>query len=287
MTDEALSKKEPGDEQVEKSLPLRNLLAESSTQEQAKAPLEPTESAEDALPIEKIIGSFDVCNATGISGWVASNIPSDKPLAVEILADDQLVCRVTTDILRSDLREAGIAVGQHGFWSMLPAHLFDGKDHVVALSGDNAPGQTVISGHATAVSEVIAAAGKREGGKAVRLPISVPCHCRLLRGAAERLEAELRQIDFRDCTVPVIPNCDPALLHSRERTGELLVRQIVSPVRWRETIERMAAMGVDTVVELGPKKTLTGLVKRIDRQLRFFNVEDGASLEKTLTALDG
>jgi len=133
MTDEALSKKEPGDEQVEKSLPLRNLLAESSTQEQAKAPLEPTESAEDALPIEKIIGSFDVCNATGISGWVASNIPSDKPLAVEILADDQLVCRVTTDILRSDLREAGIAVGQHGFWSMLPAHLFDGKDHVIKV----------------------------------------------------------------------------------------------------------------------------------------------------------
>jgi [acyl-carrier-protein] S-malonyltransferase len=87
--------------------------------------------------------------------------------------------------------------------------------------------------------------------------------------------------------IPVIPNCDPALLHSRERTGELLVRQIISPVRWRETIERMAAMGVDTVVELGPKKTLTGLVKRIDRQLRFFNVEDGASLEKTLAALDG
>ncbi|MBU0575605.1 MAG: ACP S-malonyltransferase [Proteobacteria bacterium] len=164
---------------------------------------------------------------------------------------------------------------------------FDGEDHVAALSSDNAPGQTVISGHAAAVSEVIAAAGKREGGKAVRLPISVPCHCRILQGTAERFEVDLRQVEFRDCMIPVIPNCDPALLHSRERTGELLVRQIISPVRWRETIERMAAMGVDTVVELGPKKTLTGLVKRIDRQLRFFNVEDGASLEKTLAALDG
>ncbi|MBU2055156.1 MAG: ACP S-malonyltransferase [Proteobacteria bacterium] len=164
---------------------------------------------------------------------------------------------------------------------------FDGDDHCVALSGDNAPGQTVVSGHAHAVAEVIAAAGKREKGKAIRLPISVPCHCRLLQGAAKRLEAALRQISFRDCTVPVIPNCDPSLLHSPERTAELLVRQITSPVRWRETIERMAAMGVDTIVELGPKKTLTGLVKRIDPRLRFLNVEDGASLEKTLTALDG
>ncbi|OHE22695.1 MAG: [acyl-carrier-protein] S-malonyltransferase [Syntrophobacterales bacterium RBG_19FT_COMBO_59_10] len=164
---------------------------------------------------------------------------------------------------------------------------FDGDDHCVALSGDNAPGQTVVSGHAHAVAEVIAAAGKREKGKAIRLPISVPCHCRLLQGAAKRLEADLRQVSFRDGTVPVIPNCDPSLLHSPERTAELLVRQITSPVRWRETIERMAAMGVDTIVELGPKKTLTGLVKRIDPRLRFLNVEDGASLEKTLTALDG
>ena len=164
---------------------------------------------------------------------------------------------------------------------------FDGNDHCVVLSGDNAPGQTVVSGHARAVAEMIAAAGKREKVKAVRLPISVPCHCRLLQGAAERLEADLGQVSFRHCTVPVIPNCDPSLLHSPEGTAGLLVRQITSPVRWRETIERMAAMGVETIVELGPKKTLTGLVKRIDPRLRVLNVEDGDSLEKTLTALEG
>lgn len=162
---------------------------------------------------------------------------------------------------------------------------FDGEDRCVVLSGDNAPGQTAVSGHAGAVAEVIAAAGKR--GKALRLPISVPCHCRLLRGAARRLEADLGVVSFGHCKVPVIPNCDPGLLHSPERTSELLVRQITSPVRWRETIERMAALGVDTIVELGPKKTLTGLVKRIDPRLRILNVEDGASLAKTLAALDG
>jgi [acyl-carrier-protein] S-malonyltransferase len=162
---------------------------------------------------------------------------------------------------------------------------FAGEEHALALSGENAPGQTVVSGHAAAVSELIAAAGVREGVRAIRLPISVPCHCRLLEGAAERLEAALSEVAFRDCRIPVIPNCDPSLLHSRESTRELLVKQILSPVRWRETIERMAAMGVDTIVELGPKKTLTGLAKRIDPRLRLMNVEDCASLEKTLAAL--
>jgi malonyl CoA-acyl carrier protein transacylase len=79
----------------------------------------------------------------------------------------------------------------------------------------------------------------------------------------------------------------PSLLHSRERTKDLLVRQIISPVRWRETIERMAEMGVDTIVELGPKRILSGLIRRIDRRLRLLNVEDEESLEKTASALNG
>ncbi len=163
----------------------------------------------------------------------------------------------------------------------------DREGHAVTVSIENAPGQIVISGHTAAVSEVIAAAGTREGVRAVLLPISVPCHCRLLQGAAGRFADALRNIEFRDCAVPVIPNCDPSLLHSRERTKDLLVRQIISPVRWRETIERMAAMGVDTVVEIGPKRILSGLIRRIDRRLRLLNVEDEASLERTASALNG
>jgi [acyl-carrier-protein] S-malonyltransferase len=163
----------------------------------------------------------------------------------------------------------------------------DREGHAVTVSIENAPGQIVISGHTAAVSEVIAAAGTREGVRAVILPISVPCHCRLLQGAAGRFTDSLRNIEFRDCDVPVIPNCDPSLLHSRERTRDLLVRQIISPVRWRETIERMAEMGVDTIVEIGPKRVLSGLIRRIDRRLRLLNVEDEASLEKTASALNG
>lgn len=163
----------------------------------------------------------------------------------------------------------------------------DAEDHAVAVSIENAPGQIVISGHTGAVSEVIAEANTREGIRAVLLPISVPCHCRLLRGAAEQFATALAGIEFRDCQTPVIPNCDPSQLHSRARTQEFLVRQITSPVRWRETIARMAVMGVDTIVEIGPKRILSGLIRRIDRRFRLLNVEDEASLEMTAAALNG
>jgi len=163
----------------------------------------------------------------------------------------------------------------------------DREGHAVTVSIENAPGQIVISGHTTAVSEVVAAAGTMENGRAVILPISVPCHCRLLEGAAERFADALGNIEIQDCVVPVIPNCDPSLRHSREWTKDLLVRQIVSPVHWRETIERMAEMGVDTIVEVGPKRILSGLIRRIDRRLRLLNVEDGESLERTASTLNG
>lgn len=161
-----------------------------------------------------------------------------------------------------------------------------GKGHTVVLSIENAPGQIVVSGHTAAIDEIIAAAEATEGGRAVKLAISVPCHSPLLQRAAEQFAEKLAQVEFRDCTIPVIPNYDPSLFHSRERTRELLTKQIVFPVRWKETVEKMAALGVDTIVEIGPKRTISGLVRRIDRRFRLLNVEDGESLEKTVQALN-
>ncbi|MEW6333509.1 MAG: ACP S-malonyltransferase [Thermodesulfobacteriota bacterium] len=163
----------------------------------------------------------------------------------------------------------------------------DGKQHAVAFSIENAPGQIVVSGHTTAIDQIIAAAERKDSGRAVKLSISVPCHCRLLQSAAERFAAELQKVQFRPCRIPVIPNCDPDILHTLDRSRELLATQITSPVRWKETVEKMAASGIDTIVELGPKRTLSGLIRRIDRRLRILNVEDGESLEKTVAALNG
>lgn len=158
---------------------------------------------------------------------------------------------------------------------------------IVAVANDNSPGQFVVSGNTAAVEEAMARA--REGGArmVVRLPISVPCHCSLLDGAAQRLGESLDSVAIRDCRVTVIPNFDPEALHTGETTRGLLVEQLHSPVRWQETVARISRMGVRTVVEIGPKKTLSGLIRRIDRGIKTLNIEDRASLEATADFFNG
>ncbi len=149
----------------------------------------------------------------------------------------------------------------------------------------NGPGQTVVAGHAAAVERLTGEAKRSGQAKVVRLPISVPCHSSLMEKAAQKLQEDMKRVSFRDCRTPVIPNCDPSDRHSRMTTPGLLARQITSPVRWQETVAQMAEAGVDTIIELGPKKTLCGLIKRIDPRFRLLNVEDRQSLCKCLQAL--
>jgi [acyl-carrier-protein] S-malonyltransferase len=196
---------------------------------------------------------------------------------------------------RGQLHQDAVPVGEGAMAAILGLERNDveelcrnvsrGKDHIVELSVENCPGQIVVSGHAAAVSEAVAEAEKKEGGRGVILPISVPCHCRLLKGASEQFAVCLEDVPFRDCNTPVIPNCDPHLFHAKETTKALLVKQIISPVLWRQTVVRMADMGVEAIVEIGPKRVLSGLIRRIDRRFRLLNVEDEASLEETSAAL--
>lgn len=155
------------------------------------------------------------------------------------------------------------------------------KTQTVGLAIRNAPNQAVISGDEPAVEKVMTAAEKMGGVKALKLPISVPCHCPLLESTAQWLRADLEKVVLDDFQTPVIPNCAPDVFYTRENARELLARQITSPVKWQETIERMGYLGIDTVVEIGPKRTLSGLIKRIDRKIRLLNVEDIASFKKT------
>jgi len=155
------------------------------------------------------------------------------------------------------------------------------ETQTVGLAIRNAPNQTVISGDEPAVEKVMTAAEKMGGVKALKLPISVPCHCRLLESAASWLRADLEKIALDEFQTPVIPNCDPDIFYTRENARELLTRQVTSPVKWQETVEKMGYLGIDTVVEIGPKRTLSGLIKRIDRKMRLLNVEDLVSFKKT------
>ncbi len=155
----------------------------------------------------------------------------------------------------------------------------------VVPANDNAPGQVVIAGKAAAVERAVQIARGLGCRKAVLLPVSAPFHSPLMKPARERLEPVLWGLPFGDPRWPVVANVDARPVFTGEEARERLVRQVDAPVRWRETLEFLKAEGVDTVVEVGPGTVLTGLAKRVSREWVLLNVEDGASLEKTLAAL--
>ncbi|HET6438498.1 MAG TPA: ACP S-malonyltransferase [Anaeromyxobacter sp.] len=157
----------------------------------------------------------------------------------------------------------------------------------VSPANYNEPGQTVIAGSAAAV-EAAGVRLKAAGAKRVLpLPVSAPFHSELMTPVRARLEPVLRAIAFRTPACPVVtnvearPNADPA------RMVPLLVEQVTAPVRWTECVQELARQGVTRLVEVGPKNVLSGLVRRIDRSLEVWNVEDRDSLQRTLTALRG
>lgn len=149
----------------------------------------------------------------------------------------------------------------------------------------NSPGQVVIAGSAVAVARAIAAAPALGAKRAVPLPVSVPSHCALMRPAAERLAARLDDTELRLPSIPVLHNASAASVDSVAALRSILAEQLFRPVRWVETIQAMRARGVSVLVEAGPGRVLTGLAKRIDRDLQLFEVSDETSLEKTRGAL--
>ncbi len=158
---------------------------------------------------------------------------------------------------------------------------------VVSPANFNEPAQTVIAGSAAAVER----AGlelKQAGAKRVLpLPVSAPFHCALMAPVKARLEPVLRGCAWRSPGCPVVTNVEARPNAALDRVIPLLVEQVTAPVRWIECVEELARLGVTRVVEVGPGRVLGGLVKRIDPSIGLFNVEDAASLEKTLAALKG
>ena len=152
---------------------------------------------------------------------------------------------------------------------------------VVEAVNFNSPGQVVIAGAAAAVNQAIDLATAAGAKRALLLPVSVPSHCALMQPAAEQLARELLNIDIRVPQIPVIHNASVTSTPDSDAIRDLLARQLFSPVRWVETINYLAAQGVDTLVECGPGKVLAGLAKRIDKSLNAQPLFDVASLEKT------
>lgn len=158
------------------------------------------------------------------------------------------------------------------------------QGEVVSPVNFNSPGQVVIAGNKAAVeraNELCKAAGAK---RALPLPVSVPSHCALMKPAADKLAADLNSISFHTAVIPVVNNVDVLAAADAAAIKDALVRQLYSPVRWTESIEFLAAQGVDSVIELGAGKVLSGLIKRINKELNTASVTDVASLKDALAA---
>jgi [acyl-carrier-protein] S-malonyltransferase len=150
---------------------------------------------------------------------------------------------------------------------------------VLAPANFNCPGQIVIAGHSKAVERAIERI-KQGGKKAVLLPVSAPFHSPLMKPAGERLEKALERISVSDLKIPVVTNVEAEVNTSKARVKGLLVAQVSSPVRWEESMRKMVEKGVEQVLEIGPGKVLSGLMKRIDNRIETKNLEDLQTLKK-------
>ncbi|MCB4790841.1 MAG: ACP S-malonyltransferase [Elusimicrobia bacterium] len=149
----------------------------------------------------------------------------------------------------------------------------------------NSPGQIVISGNMEAVNKVVDVAKAKGAMKTVMLNVSGPFHSSLMAEASLMMENELKKYSFSDPKFPVISNCDAKTATNKDVIKEKLVKQINNPVYWEDSIGNMIKNGVGTFIEIGPGRVLSGLLKRIDKTKRSFNIEDQASLEKTIKGL--
>ena len=157
---------------------------------------------------------------------------------------------------------------------------------VVSAANFNSPDQTVISGAKAAVEKAAELAKARGARKAVMLPVSAPFHCALMRPAQDDVAQVLGGIPLAQPAIPVAANVSGLLVTGAEAARQALIDQVTGTVRWVDCIRTLVGAGAEIFVEVGPGKVLTGLMRQIDRNLKCLNVEDAASLEKTLAELN-
>jgi [acyl-carrier-protein] S-malonyltransferase len=161
------------------------------------------------------------------------------------------------------------------------------QGEVCAPANLNSPEQTVISGHAGAVKRAVEIASQLGAKRTVILPVSAPFHSALMMPAQEKLEKALRQTEFATLRVPLVTNVDADTIELGDEALDALIRQVTMPVRWEESVRLLIDEGVNTFVEVGPGRVLTGLLRQIERSVATLNVEDEKSLAATVEKIAG
>ncbi len=153
---------------------------------------------------------------------------------------------------------------------------------VVSPANYNMPGQIAIAGIKEAVEKAGELLLEKGAKRVVPLQVSGPFHTTLLAPAAEQLAKAIKQVTIKDPLLPIVSNTTAKVFSSKEEIAEVMVKQVMSPVYWEDSIKKMIDMGVDTFIEVGPGKTLSSFIKKIDKSVTIMNVENKKSLEKTL-----
>jgi [acyl-carrier-protein] S-malonyltransferase len=159
------------------------------------------------------------------------------------------------------------------------------QNEVVQLANYNCPGQIVVAGHTGAVERAMELAKAQGAKRAVPLSVSGPFHSSLLLPVSQRLAEILEQVLISRPWVPVVANCSAEFTEDPQEIKQNLVKQVSSAVLWQQSVEKLLSAGVTTFIEIGPGRVLSGLIKKIDKNVEIFNIEDGESLAKTLLAL--
>lgn len=194
---------------------------------------------------------------------------------------------------RGRAMQEAVPVGEGAMAALLGLELDDVRsvaeeaaaNGVCMVANDNAPGQVVISGATAAVERAIDLAKERGAKRAIALPVSAPFHCSMMSPAAEVMERALNAVDMENPSVPLIANVSAAMVDDADDIRELLVAQVTGMVRWRECVSVMREQGVDTLVEIGAGKVLSGLTRRIDRDMTSLNVGTPDDIEAVVKAL--
>ncbi|MFZ5596199.1 MAG: ACP S-malonyltransferase [Bacillota bacterium] len=195
--------------------------------------------------------------------------------------------------LRGQYMQEAVPLGEGGMVAVIGMETDEVVEICKGLSGPgavveavnlNCPGQVVIAGDNGSLARASAVLKEKGARRCLPLPVSAPFHSSLMRPAGDRLAADMAAVNFRQPEVPVVSNVTAGYHQGGEDIKKLLVKQVSSPVRWEESVRRMVEDGVDTFVEVGPGKVLAGLIKKIDREVSVYNVEDSSSLEKVLAS---
>ena len=156
---------------------------------------------------------------------------------------------------------------------------------IVEPANFNCPGQLVVAGEIKAVEKVVELCKEKGAKRAMLLPVSAPFHCSMLKPAGDKLAVELEKVQLGKMALPVVVNVTAEYISDESKVKDLLIRQVSNSVLWENSVNRMLEDGVDTFIEIGPGKVLSGFVKKINKEVRTFNIEDMDSLNKTLAEL--